>query len=66
MNIDLALSRNFQVREHQTVQFRAEAFNLPNHLNAGDPNTTLSDANFGRILSADDPRIMQFAFKYVF
>ena len=27
---------------------------------------TVSDANFGRYLQADDPRIMQFALKYQF
>jgi Carboxypeptidase regulatory-like domain/TonB dependent receptor-like, beta-barrel len=64
--INMGLTRIFQIREKQSLEFRAEAFNLPNRLNAGDPSTTLSDANFGRILSADDPRIMQFAFKYVF
>ena len=66
ITINMGLTRIFQVREKQSVEFRAEAFNLPNRLNAGDPNITLSDANFGRILSADDPRIMQFALKYVF
>src|ERR1035437_2887971 len=30
MNIDLAFSRNFKIRERSTMQFRAEAFNLPN------------------------------------
>jgi hypothetical protein len=33
----------------------------------GDPNTTLGNANVGRVTStAGDPRIMQFAAKFVF
>jgi len=28
--------------------------------------TNLSNANFGRYLAADEPRIMQFALKYQF
>jgi hypothetical protein len=35
--LDLALSRNFTIREGKTVQVRAEAFNLPNHLNPFTP-----------------------------
>ena len=45
----------------------AEAFNLPNHVNPNNPNSTFSDtATFGRILSAGDPRILQLAMKFVF
>jgi hypothetical protein len=66
IRIDLGLTRTFRVREGQSVEFRAEAFNAPNHVNPGNPNTTLTDSAFGRILSASDPRIMQMALKYVF
>jgi hypothetical protein len=35
--LNLALSRNFKIHETQTLQVRAEAFNLPNHLNPFTP-----------------------------
>jgi hypothetical protein len=64
--LDMALSRTFKVREAQSIQVRGETFNLPNHLNPGPPITGLSSTNFGQITTAADPRIMQFALKYVF
>jgi hypothetical protein len=56
---DVALSRNFKIRERYTYQVRAEAFNLPNTLNPYTPGgispvafggiATLSAPNFGQI-----------------
>ena len=69
VRIDMGLTRTFQARENQSLEFRAEVFNVPNHVNPGATNapvTALNNANFGRILSAGDPRIMQIALKYVF
>ena len=48
------------------IEFRAEAFNLPNHVNPGNPGTTFTNNTFGKIQSAADPRILQLALKYVF
>jgi hypothetical protein len=73
--LDLALTRSFAVREKQVLQVRAEAFNLPNHLNPSTPVATTNSGVFGQIqsdisgtqgLTAGDPRIVQFALKYVF
>jgi hypothetical protein len=63
--IDMSLSRRFEW-ESQRVEFRAEAFNAFNIFRPNNPNTALTNTNFGRITSAQDARIMQFAFKYVF
>ena len=41
-------------------------FNVINHVNYNAPTTALNSANFGKILSAGDPRIMQFALKVDF
>ena len=66
IRIDMGLTRRFQLRESHSLEFRAEAFNMPNHLNPSNPNVTFTNANFGRILGSGDPRIMQVALKYVF
>jgi hypothetical protein len=63
---DLSLSRTFQIREMQRVEFRAEAFNLTNRFIMLDPTVDLNSNLFGRVTSARDPRIMQFALKYLF
>ena len=64
--MDMGLSRLFRIRENQTIEMRAEAFNVLNRVNLFNPVVVLTDPNFGRILAADDPRIMQFALRYVF
>ena len=66
INIDMGVTRTFRVREKQSIQFRAEAFDMPNHVNPNNPNVTFTDPNFGKILSAADGRTMQMALKYVF
>ena len=48
------------------LQFRAESFNIANHANLGLPVADLNSPNFGQILSANAPRLMQFALKLVF
>ena len=63
---DMALARTFRLRETQNVEFRAEAYNILNSFRTGDIDTNLSSAQFGKIRNALDPRIFQFALKYVF
>jgi hypothetical protein len=64
--LDVALSRSFQVKEGQRLEFRAEAFNITNSLRMGNPVSNFNANDFGQITSAHDPRIMQFALKYRF
>jgi hypothetical protein len=59
--------RNFRVKESMRLQFRAEFFNTLNHTVLGNPNTTLSSSNFGRILStATPPRVGEMGLKLSF
>jgi hypothetical protein len=65
-SIDLALSRIFTLREIHHFEVRSEFFNLLNHTNFTNPSGSLSSQNFGVLLAANDPRILQFALKYSF
>lgn len=69
-DIDLALSKSFgipfKMTEGARLQFRAESFNLANRVNFSNPNATISSKSAGTITSASDPRILQFALKYIF
>ncbi|MBV9081837.1 MAG: TonB-dependent receptor, partial [Acidobacteriaceae bacterium] len=75
VNVDLALSRIFALTERYRLEARGEAFNAINHTNFNLPRTgtvgvtdvdAITANNFGRILSAKDPRILQFALKLYF
>jgi hypothetical protein len=63
---DAMITRSFPIRERQRVDLRVESFNLLNHPVMDAPGTNFSSSSFGRILTAEDPRIWQFALKYVF
>ena len=65
-SFDMALSRVFRFHEDQRLEFRAEAYNVTNSFRPQNPIATVNNANFGVIRLARDPRIMQFALKYVF
>ena len=68
-NINISLVRNFPIGEHfGKVQFRSEFFNALNHPNLGQPDGNLANAatTFGKITTAADPRIIQFALRYQF
>ena len=68
-DVDFSLFRNFKFLERFNAQFRAEAFNLFNHPNFANPDSTLEDANFGKITSINGssaPREYQFAGTFTF
>lgn len=66
-SLDLALFKNVPLNERVRLQLRGEAFNVLNHTNFNNPNATVTaGANFGKILSALDPRVFQFGLKLQF
>jgi hypothetical protein len=66
VTFDMALYKDFRVTEHQTIQFRAELFNIFNHTNFNSIQTTYGASNFGQATGALDPRIVEFALRYQF
>ena len=67
-DLDTGLSRVFRVHESQSIEFRAEAFNLMNHATAATTglHIAMNDPLFGSINAANDPRILEFSLKIEF
>ncbi len=65
-SISLSLVKNTRVREGITLQFRAEAFNFLNRPNFNLPDIFVGSPTFGHILSAGDPRHIQFGLKLLY
>jgi hypothetical protein len=65
-NVNISLLKNMTLRERLDLQLRAEVFNLFNHPNFNLPDNFLGSPTFGRILSAQSPRHIQFGLKLLF
>jgi hypothetical protein len=64
---DLSARKDFRIAEKKSLQFRFEAFNLPNHPNWGDPGNLASVNGFGTITTTrTDMRDLQLALKFIF
>lgn len=68
INFDMGLARTFDYfGEGRRLEFRWEMFNMFNTPQFGLPQNDISNGAAGRISSlAGDPRVMQFALKFVF
>jgi hypothetical protein len=66
-NTDFAVHKQIAITESKYFQFRGEIFNIANHTQFVNPDGNLGDgAQFGKITSARDPRLVQFALKLFF
>ena len=68
-NFDMTLSKRLQVTESKSFEFRLEAFNVLNHAQFYGPASVdgeVNDGNFGQIVSAAAPRLVQLATKFTF
>jgi hypothetical protein len=63
---NMALFKEFHFTEKDFLEFRAEAFNTFNHTNPSNPNTTLGNANYGKVTASADPRILELALRLKF
>jgi len=65
---DFAVHKKIAITEDKYFQFRAEIFNIFNHTNFYNPDGHFSDGPtlFGKITQAQDPRLVQFALKFMF
>ena len=70
-NWDISLIKNTRVgglSENAALEFRTEFFNAFNHPQFSNPgNSEITNAAFGKITSTSvNPRLIQFALKYIF
>ncbi len=67
-NWDISIVKTFHISERQQVIFRSEFFNTFNHPQFSNPAVAIdSPATFGQITSTSvNPRLVQFALKYLF
>jgi hypothetical protein len=63
---DISAAKGFFFTERLNLMVRGEYFNVLNHTNFMDPNTTFNTTTFGRITGAYDPRIAQLSAKLSF
>ncbi len=69
VNQDLSIAKNFSITERTRFSLRAEAFNVFNHTNLGDPNWNITDGNAGQITGLApgyQMRRLQFGFRVDF
>ena len=65
--MDFALHKVLPVGENKRFEFRAEFYNATNTPQFSNPNTTVTSATFGTITATrQNPRLVQFALKYLF
>jgi hypothetical protein len=68
-NFDMTLEKNLRLAEAKSLEFRLEAFNTFNHAQFYGPASVdgqIEDPNFGQIVSAAAPRLVQLAAKFTF
>ncbi len=67
VNFDISLQKITYITEKKQILFRTEFFNAFNHPQFSPPVTTQQTSTFGVIQStATNPRIIQFALKFIF
>jgi hypothetical protein len=66
-NFDMSILRNFRFATTKSLQLRLEVFNTFNQPVWGEPNTAVTNSNYGRILGTRKPmRELQLGVKFTF
>jgi hypothetical protein len=62
-NLDFSISKHFRIREGMDLELRGDAFNVFNHTEFQNPDSTytITSDTFGQISTTYDPRILQLA-----
>ena len=65
-NLDLSLSKRFNITERFRAELRGEAFNLTNTPHFNNPTSALDSTQFGEVRSAFGERQIQLGIKLLF
>jgi hypothetical protein len=68
-DFDMQLSKTIRIAESKSLEIRVEAFNVFNHAQFYGPSSVdgeVNDPNFGNVVSAAAPRLVQLAAKFHF
>jgi len=67
-NLDIAIHKNFRIRERFRIQYRFETFNTFNHPRFGAPNSDPTSSSFGIVAPTEqnNARLVQMALKVYF
>lgn len=67
-NTDISILKRTRINETWDTEFRAEFFNAWNHAQFVNPDGNFSDlgSTFGVVTNTRDPRVIQFALKFLF
>ena len=58
-NLDISLGKNFRLTEALGLQIRTDMFNLFNHINPANINTSINAGTFGQVRGTTGQRIVQ-------
>ena len=68
-NFDMALLKNLELSESNSLQFRVEAFNIFNHAQFFGPQAVdgnIDNPTFGHVVNVAPPRLLQLSAKFFF
>lgn len=65
-NWDVSVVKAFRITEQRRLQFRAELYNIFNHLSYNNVQTQFGSRGFGAITGADPTRVVQLALRFDF
>ena len=66
VNVDISVSKTTPITERLKLEIRGDFFNMFNHAEFQNPDTTITDVAFGQITTTAPPRIIQLAARFTF
>jgi hypothetical protein len=66
VNVDLNIQKNLKFADRYGVELKTSMYNAFNHTNLSNPTTVLTSANFGKITTATNPRVIEFGIRTTF